>query len=145
MIRNKAATTEKRVTFLTEKFCFFFRVLATVVAGAQDILDIKQIVDVKGSLEPQDSVHREWSDLATLWTWETLFLSPPTYQTLQALLAKHVETLEQPRLFVGLQTYPTGDLVLDLLESFLGSSGGFGSHGSVSSAADKLERGSSQD
>ena len=60
---------------------------------------------------------------------------------LQALLAVHVETLEQPWLFVWLQTYPTGDLVLDLLESFLSSSGGFGSHGS--STTDKLERGSS--
>jgi hypothetical protein len=57
---------------------------------------------------------------------------------LEALLAKHVETLEQLGPFVGPQTYPTGDLVLDLLESFLGSSGGFGSHGSVSSGADKL-------
>ena len=53
----------------------------------------------------------------------------PTYQRLQALLAVHVETLEQPRLFVQLQTYPTGDLILDLLENFLSSSGGFGSHG----------------
>ena len=52
-----------------------------------------------------------------------------------------MEALEQLWLFVGIQTYPTGDLFLDLLESFLGSSGGFGSHGSVSSAAaDKLER-----
>ena len=117
-------------------------------AGAhflEGILNIEEVVDVEGSLEPRDSAHREWSVLATLWTWETLSLTSPTYQTLQALLAIHVETLEQPRLFVGLQTYPTGDLVLDLLEGFLGSSGGFGSHGSVSSAADKIERGCSQD
>ena len=56
-----------------------------------------------------------------------------------------METLEQLWLFVGVQTYPTRHLLLDLLESFLGSSEGFGSHGSVSSAADKLERGSGQD
>jgi hypothetical protein len=127
---------------------FLALVARGLVAGAhllQGVLDVKEVVDVEGSLEPRDPAHWQWSVLATLWTWETLSLSSPTYQTLQALLAIHVETLEQPRLFVGLQTYPTGDLVLDLLESFLGSSGGFGSHGSVSSAADKLERGSSED
>ena len=96
-------------------------------------MNIKEIVDVESSLEPRDSALWEWSVLATLWTWETLSLSSPTYQTLQALFTIHVETLEQSRLFVGLQTYPTGDLVLDLLKSFLGSSGGgFGSHGSLS-------------
>ena len=66
------------------------------------------------------------------------------YQRLEALLTKHMETLEQLWSCVGLQTYPTSDLVLDLLESFLSSSGGFGSHGSVSSAAsavDELEIG----
>ena len=51
-----------------------------------------------------------------------------------------METLEQLWLFVGVQTYPTGHLVLDLLESFLNVSRGFGSHGSVSSTADKLGR-----
>ena len=110
----------------------------------EGILDVKEVVDVEGSLELQDSAHWQWSDLATLWTWETLSLSFPTHQTLQTLLAVHVETLEQPRLFVWLQTYPTGDLVLDLLESFLSSSGGFGSHGSVGSAADKIERWSTE-
>ena len=45
----------------------------------------------------------------------------------------------------GFQTYATGYLVLDLLESFLGSSGEFRSHASVSCAADKLEGGSSKD
>ena len=53
-----------------------------------------------------------------------------------------METLKQPRLFVGLQTYGTSYLVLDLLESCLGNSGHFGSHGSVSCAADKLDGGS---
>ena len=117
-------------------------------AGAhllEGILHVKEVVDVEGSLEFRDSAHWQWSDLATLWTWETLSLSFPTYQTLQALLAVHVETLEQLWLFIWLQTYPTGDLVLDLLESFLSSSGGFGSHDSGSSAEDKLVRGSSDD
>ena len=120
-------------TFALVAHCLF--------AGAhllEGILDVEEVVDVEGSLELWDSTHWQWSDLATLWTWETLSLS--FYQTLQALLTVHVETLEQPRLFVWLQTYPTGDLVLDLLESFLSSSGGFGSHDSGSSAADKLER-----
>ena len=97
---------------------------------------------MEGSLEIRDSAHWQWCHLATLWTWET---GSPTYQTLQALLTIDVKTLEQLWLFVGVQTYPTGHLLLDLLESFLDSSGGFGSHGSVSSAADKLERGSGQD
>ena len=99
----------------------------------EGILDVKEVVDVEGSLELWDSARWQWSDLATLWTWETLSLL--LYQMLQALLTVHMETLEQPRLFVRLQTYPTGDLVLDLLESFLSSSGGFDSHGSGSSAA----------
>ena len=72
-------------------------------------------------------------------------LLPHVPETLQAPLTVHVEALEEPRLFVGLQTYPTGDLFLDLLESFLGRCGGFGSHGFPSSVADKLERGSSED
>ena len=117
-----------------------------LVAGAhflEGILDVEEVVYVEGSLEPRDSAHWQLCDLATGWTRETLSLT--SYQSLQALLAKDVEALEQLWLFVGLQTYPAGDLFLDLLESFLGSSGGFGSHGSVSSAAaDKLERRSSQ-
>ncbi|CAI7992483.1 hypothetical protein GBAR_LOCUS1016 [Geodia barretti] len=72
----------------------------------EGIVNIKEIVDVESSLEPRDSALWQWSVLATLWTWETLSLSSLTYHTLQALLAIHVETLEQPRLFVGLQTYP---------------------------------------
>ena len=144
-----AALADKAAS-ATKASCLSFLALVAhcLFAGAhflEGILDVEEVVDVEGSLEPRDSTHWEWSVLATLWTWETLSLSSPTYQTLQALLAIHVEALEQPRLFVGVQTYPTGDLVLDLLEGFLGSSGGFGSHGSVSSAADKLERGSSQD
>ena len=132
----------------TEICCLTFLALVAhcLFAGAhllEGIFNLKEVVNVEGSLQLQDSAHWQWSDLATLWTWETLSLS--FYQTLQALLAVHVETLEQPRLFVWLQTYPTGDAVLDLLESFLSSSGGFGSHGSVSSAADKLERESSED
>ena len=134
----------------TKANCLTFCALVAhcLFAGAhflEGILDVEEVVDVEGSLEPRDSTHWQWSVLATLWTWETLSLLSPTYQTLQALLAIHVETFEQPRLFVGLQTYPAGDLVLDLLESFLGSSGEFGSHGSVSSAEDKLERASSED
>ena len=104
-----------------------------LITGAyflEGILDIEEVVDVEGSLELRDSTHWQWSVLATLWTWETLSLFFPTYQTLQALLTEHVEALEQSRLFVWLQTYPTGDLVLDPLESFLSSSGGFGSHDS---------------
>ena len=128
------------------RLAFLALVAHCLFAGAhllEGILDIEEVVDVEGSLELRDSAHWQWSDLATLWTWETLSLS--LYQTLQALLTVHVETFEQPRLFVWLQTYPTGNLVLDLLESFLSSSGGFGSHDSGSSAADKLERGSSDD
>ena len=87
----------------------------------------------KGSLEPRNSARWQLCDLATGWTRETLSLT--SYQSLQAVLTKHVETLEQLWLFVGLQTYPACDLFLDLLESFLGSIGVFGSHGSVSSAA----------
>ena len=117
-----------------------------LVVGAhflEGILDVEEVVYVEGSLEPRDSAHWQLCDLATGWTRETLSLM--SYQSLQALLAKDVEALEQLWLFVGLQTYPAGDLFLDLLESFLGSSGGFGSHVSVSSAAaDKLERRSSQ-
>jgi hypothetical protein len=132
-LANKPASAAK-----ASCFAFLALVAHCLFAGAhflEGILDVEEVVDVEGSLEPRDPAHWQWSVLATLWTWETLSLSSPTYQTLQALLAIHVETLEQPRLFVGLQTYPTGDLVLDLLESFLGSSGGFGSHGSVSSGA----------
>jgi hypothetical protein len=54
---------------------------------------------------------------------------------LEALLAKDVATVEGLGLLAAPLTYSTGDLVLDVLESFLGSSGGFGSHGSVSSGA----------
>ncbi|CAI8041730.1 hypothetical protein GBAR_LOCUS23161 [Geodia barretti] len=129
----KPASTTK-----TNRFELLALVAHGLVAGAnflEGVLDVEEVVDVEGSLEPRDSAHWQWSVLATLWTWETLSLSSPTYQTLQALLAIHVEALEQPWLFVGLQAYPTGDLVLDLLESFLGSSGGFGSHGSVSRQA----------
>ena len=117
-----------------------------LVAGAhflEGILDVEEVVYVEGSLELRDSAHLQLCDLATGWTRETLSLT--SYQSLQAVLAKHMETFEQLWLIVGLQTYPAGDLFLDLLESFLGSSGGFGSHVSVSSAAaDKLERRSSQ-
>ena len=132
-----SATKANRLTFLA-------LVAQCLVAGVhflEGILDVEEVVDVEGSLELRDSAHWQLSDLATLWTWETLSLLFPTYQTLQALLTVHMETLEQPRLFVWLQTYPTGDLVLDLLESFLSSSEGLGSHGS--STADKLERGTS--
>ncbi|CAI8045796.1 hypothetical protein GBAR_LOCUS25326, partial [Geodia barretti] len=137
MNTNDAVSTYQLLACLAVELCLFRWLLHIVLfAGAhflEGTLDVEEVVDVEGSLEPRDSAHWQWSVLATLWTWETLSLSSPTYQTLQALLAIHVETLEQPRLFVGLQTYPTGDLVLDLLEGFLGSSGGFGSHGSVSS------------
>ena len=135
-------------TSAAEANCLTFLASAAhgLVAGAhflEGILDVEEVVYVEGSLEPRDSAHWQLCDLATGWTRETLSLT--SYQSLQALFAKHMETLEQLWLFVGLQTYPAGDLFLDLLESFLGSSGGFGSHVSVSSAAaDKLERRSSQ-
>ena len=103
-------------------------------------MDFKEIVDVEGSLEPRDSTCWQCYVLATLWACKALSLClRPMYHRLQALLTKDVETLEQFWLYVGLQTYPTGDLVLDLLESFLSSSGGFGSHGSVSSVARAVE------
>ena len=121
-----------------EANCLAFLALVAdcLVTGAhflEGILDVEEVVYVEGALEPRDSVHWQLCDLATGWTRETLSLT--SYQTLQALLAEHMEALEQLWLFVGLQTYPAGDLVLDLLESFLGSSGGFGSHDSVSTAA----------
>ena len=107
--------------------------LVTRADFLEGILDVKQVVDVEGSLEACNSAHCQWRLLATVWACNTLSSTP--YQRLEALLAKHVETLEQLWLCVGLQTYPTGDLFLDLVESFLSSSGGFCSHGYV----DKLE------
>ena len=141
------ASLAHKPTGATEACCLTFLALVAhcLFTGAhllQSILDVEEVVDVEGSLELCDSAHWQWSDLATLWTWKTLSLS--FHQTLQALLTVYVETLEQPRLFVRLQTYPTGDLVLDLLESFLSSSGGFGSHGSGSIAADKIKRWSTE-
>ena len=132
------AALAQKFASAAEANCLAFLALVAhcLVAGAhflEGILDVEEVVYVESALEPQDSVHWQLCDLPTSWTRETLSLT--TYQTLQALLAKHVEAPEQLWLFVGLQTYPTGDLVLDLLESFLGSSGGFGSHGSVSTAA----------
>ena len=97
----------------------------------EGILDVKEIVDVEGSLEPRDSAYWKRGDQFTVWTSKTLFLLSPLCQGQEALFTKHVETLEQLWLCVGLQTYPTGDLFLDLQESLLHSSGGFGSHGSV--------------
>ena len=131
------AALAHKLASAAEANCLAFLALIAycLVAGAhflEGILDVEEVVYVEGALEPRDSIHCQLGDLPTSWTRETLSL---TSQTLQALLAKHVEALEQLRLFVGLQTYPAGDLVLDLLESFLGSSGGFGSHGSVSSYA----------
>ena len=141
------ATLAHKPACATKAICLTFLALVAhcLFTGAhflEDILDFEEVVDVEGSLEPWDSAHWQSSVLATLWTRETL---SPIYETLQAPLAEHVETVEEPRLFVGLQTYPTGDLFLDLLESFLGRCGGFGSHGSVTSAADKQERWSSED
>ena len=105
----------------------------------EGVLDVKEVVDVEGSLEPWDSTCWQCYVLATVRALKALSLWSPMYQILEALLTKHVETLEHLRLCVGLQTYPTGDLVLDLLESFLSSSGGFGSHDSVSSAASEAD------
>ena len=141
------AALAHKPTSATKSSCLAFLAFVAhcLFAGAhflEGILYVKEVVDVECSLEPWDSARWQLSVLATLWTLESLSLSSPTYQTLQALLTEHVETFEEPRLFVGLQTYPTGDLFLDLLESFLGRCGGFGSHGSIASAADKLERGS---
>ena len=112
-------------TSAAEANCLTFLASGThgLVAGAhflEGILDVEEVVYVEGSLEPRDSAHWQLCDLATGWTRETLSLT--SYQSLQALLAKDVETLEQLWLFVGLQTYPAGDLFLDLLVSFLGSS-----------------------
>ena len=124
-------------TGAAEASCFAFLALIAhwLVARAhflEGVLDVKEVVDVEGSLEPRDSVCWQCRVLTTVWARKALSLRSPMYQRLEALLTKHVETLEQLRLCVGLQTYPTGDLVLDLLESFLSSSGGFGSHGCVS-------------
>ena len=132
-------------TSATEASCLTFLTLIAhcLVAGAhllEGILDFKEIVDVEGSLEPWDSTCWQFYVLVTVWACKALSLYlRPMYHRLQALLTKDVETLEQFWLCVGLQTYPTGDLVLHLLESFLSSSGGFGSHGSVNSVARAVE------
>ena len=109
----------------------------------EGILDIKEIVHVKGSLETWDSAPWQICLLVTVRARETTSLCSLTYERSETLLTKHVKTLEQLRLCVGLQTYPTRDLFLDLLESLLSSCGGFGSHDCIDSAAseeDKLER-----
>ena len=134
------ATLAHEPTSAAEASCLTFLTLIAhwLVAGAhflEGVLDVKEVVDVEGSLEPRDSTCWQCCVLATVWARKALSLWSPMYQRLEALLTKHVETLEQLWLCVGLQTYPTCDLVLDLLESFLSSSGGFGSHGSASSAA----------
>ena len=130
-------------TSAAEVNCLTFLTLIAhcLVAGAhflEGVLDVKEVVDVEGSLEAQDSVCWQCHVLATVWARKALSLRPPMYQRLEALLTKHMETLEQLRSCVGLQTYPTGDLVLDLLESFLSSNGGFGSHGPVSIPVDRI-------
>jgi hypothetical protein len=144
------AALAHKPTSAAEASCLAFLTLVAqwLVTGGhllEGVLDVKEIVHVKGSLETWNSAPWQIRLLATLRAREATSLRPLTYQRSETMLTKHVKTLEQLGLCVGLQTYPTGDLVLDLLESFLGSSGGFGSHGSVSSAADKLERGSSED
>ena len=126
LAHKPTSTTEANsLTFLT-------LVAHWLVAGAhllQGILDLKEIVDVEGSLQPQDAICLQSCVLSTLRARDTL---SPTYQSFEAVLTEHVETLEQLWPCVGLEAYPTGDPVLDLLESFLSSSsGGFDSHGSA--------------
>ena len=127
-------------TSAAEVSCLTFLTLIAhcLVAGAhflEGVLDVKEVMDVEGSLEPWDSAFWQCRVLATVWARKALSLWSPMYQRLEALFTKHMETFEQLWLCVGLQTYPTGDLVLDLLESILSSSGGFGSHDSVSTCS----------
>ena len=90
-----AALTYKP-TSAAEASCLTFLTLIAhcLVAGAhllEGILDVKEIVDVEGSLEPRDSTCWQFYVLATVWACKALFLM---YHRLQALLTKDVETLE---------------------------------------------------
>ena len=111
-------------TSAAEASCLPFLTLIAhcLVAGAhflEGVLDVKEVMDVEGSLKPRDSTCWQCCVLATVWACKALSLRSAMYQGLETLLTKHVETLEQLWSCVGLQIYPTGDLVLDLLESFL--------------------------
>ena len=141
------AALAHKPTSAAEASCLAFLTLVAqwLVTGGhllEGVLDVKEIVYVKGSLETWNSAPWQIRLLATLRAREATSLRPLTYQRSETMLTKHVKTLEQLGLCVGLQTYPTRDLLLDLLESPPSSCGGSGSHDCVHSGTseeDKLE------
>ena len=141
------AALAHKPTSAAEASCLAFLTLVAqwLVTGGhllEGVLDVKEIVHVKGSLETWNSAPWQIRLLATLRAREAMSLWSLTYQRSETMLTKHVKTLEQLGLCVGLQTYPTRDLFLDLLESPPSSCGGSGSHDCVDSGTseeDKLE------
>ena len=142
------AALAHKPTSAAEASCLAFLTLVAqwLVTGGhllEGVLDVKEIVHVKGSLETWNSAPWQICLLATLRAREATSLRPLTYQRSETMVTKHVKTLEQLGLCVGLQTYPTRHLFLDLLESPPSGCGGSGSHDCVHSGTseeDKLER-----
>ena len=87
-------------------------------------LDVKQMVDVEGCLEATHTTGREGGGASTLGTGdEALFLSITDNHSIEAVLTVDMETGEQSRVGVGVQTDWARELVLHFRESFFGSTG----------------------
>ena len=96
----------------------------------EGVLDIEEVVHEEGTSKAGDSVLRQHGGMATVGAIHHLSLWGLACQMLQTVLTEDVEALEQLGIRVGLQTYCTGQLVFQLLESLLGGGWEF-SHSSV--------------
>ena len=111
---------------------FLTLVTPSTITGAhllERITDVKEMMDVEGSLEAGDSATWQFYLLTTAGAPHALPPQPHASQILEAALTEDVEAVEELRSRVGLEAYPTGDLVLHFLESLLSHSGGLGSGG----------------
>ena len=88
------------------------------------LLDVKQMVDVEGCLEASHTTGREGGGASTLGTGDReLSLLITDNHSIETVLTVDVETGEQSRVGVGVQTDWACELVLHFRESFFGSSG----------------------
>ncbi len=99
-------------TFLTGKFVRFFDLF-------ESVLDLKEMVDVEGSLEATSTHGREGGGSTTLGTFQ-LTLSED--HSIKTVLTVDMETGEKSRVGVVIQTDWAGELVLHFRESLLGRS-----------------------